>query len=118
MTGFDEAMFKRIYRSNTNFNQMKQNILELLRTNNELGRPVKIKISLRIDKPLKEVLNYPGFKEIVALTDSINTNYYYDSWSGRIKPSNLPKNMKIRPTSFHFMKKKILAQCFIQVLGF
>jgi radical SAM protein with 4Fe4S-binding SPASM domain len=115
MTGFDEAMFKRIYRSNTNFNQMKQNILELLRTNHELGKPVKISLSLRIDEPLNKVINYPGFKEIVALADSINSNYYYDSWGGRITPDNLPKNMKIRPTFFNFLNKK--NPCFMLYLG-
>lgn len=105
MTGFSAEMYRRIYRSER-YEQMKKNVLDLLRTNNELGKPVRISIGLRIDKPMKEVLNYPDFKEVIDLADSVEANYYYDSWSGRIKSEDLTGNMKIRPAIFHYMKKK------------
>lgn len=104
MTAFDAEMYRRIYRSKR-YEQMKQNVLDLLRANNELGRPVKISIGLRIDKPMEEVRNYYGFNEVVELADSVDANYYFDSWSGRIKQENLVGNMKIRPKVFHFMRK-------------
>lgn len=104
MTGFDAEMYRRIYRSGR-YEQMKQNALELLRTNSLMGRPVKIMIGLRIDRPLKDVLRYQGFNEVTELADSIEANYYYDSWSGRIRPEALSGTMQIRPAIFHFMKR-------------
>jgi len=104
-TGFDAEMYQRIYRSKL-YRRMKQNLLDLLRTNHELGRPVKILIGLRIDRPVEEVLNNPEFKEVIELTDSIDANAYFDSWSGRIKPEDLTGNMKLRPNALMFMKKR------------
>lgn len=106
MTGFNVEMYKRIYR-NDRYEQMKQNVLDLLRANDKLGRPVKITINLRIDKPMDEVLNYSGFDEVVKLAYSVDAPYYYDSWSGRIKSEDLTGNMKIRSTMFNFIKRKI-----------
>lgn len=105
MTCFDAQMYRRIFRSNR-YEQMKQNVLDLLRTNNELGRPVRISVGLRLDKPTEEVFNHPGFNEIIELADSVDANYYYDNWCGRIKSEDLSGNMKIRPRIFHFMKKR------------
>jgi len=42
---------------------MKENLLDLLRENRDRGKPVKIKIGLRIDKPIKRVLSTPDFAE-------------------------------------------------------
>lgn len=117
MTGFDAGMYRRIYRSKR-YEQMKQNVLDLLRANNELGRPVKISIGLRIDKPMEEVLNYPDFKEISDLADSVDANYYYDSWSGRIRKEDLTGKMRLRPLYYyHFIKKKVPCSMLYSGLG-
>ncbi len=103
---FDPDMYRTVFRNNM-YEQMKQNVLDLLRTNNELGRPVKILVALRINKPIDEVIDSGGFNEVVALADSVDANHYFDSWGGRIKTEDLTGNMKIRPlTMSHLMIKK------------
>lgn len=105
-TGFDVGMYQRIYR-NGHYEQMKGNLLTLLRTNHALEKPVKINIELRIDKPIRDVLNCSDFKEVMELADAVDANYYFDNWSGRIKTQDLPGNMKIRPNAFFPMKGRI-----------
>jgi radical SAM protein with 4Fe4S-binding SPASM domain len=105
-TVFEPDMYRTIFRNNM-YEQMKQNVLDLLRTNDELGRPVKISVGLRINKPIDEVLDSGGFNEVVTLADSVDANYYFDSWCGRIRPEDLTGNMKIRPLAMsHLMIKK------------
>ncbi len=106
MTGFIPEMYERIYR-NGNYDQMKANVLHLLRTNHELGKPVKIHIGLRIDQPLEKVLASPGFDEVMILADSVERNIFFDSWSGRIRNADLPGNMKIRPRLFGGPRRRI-----------
>ena len=102
-TGFDQAMHQRIYRSNY-YEKAKENILAILRENKALGRPVKIIICLRVDKPINYIFNLPGFEEVRKLTDSVSYNYYFDDWSGRIKAADLTGNMRLRPKSLLFFK--------------
>lgn len=104
MTGFDFQMHKRIYRSK-HFDQMKQNILALLRLNHALGKPVNIIVCLRIDKPVQDILNQPGFSEVSSLAESVSYNYYFDNWSGRIRKEDLTGNMKLRPQRLLFFKR-------------
>lgn len=103
-TGFSEEMYKRVFRSN-GYPRMKENLLTLLRMNHDLGKPVTIEVSLRIDLPSEEVLNYRGFAEVVELADKVDANMYFDSWNGRIRAESLPGNMKLRP-GFLFRKRR------------
>ena len=93
--GFDPDMFRRLYRSDR-YEQMKENVLSLLRANQQLGRPVKITIGLRIDQSMKKALSRPGFQEVIELADSIESNYYFDSWSGRVRQEDLPPGLRTR----------------------
>jgi radical SAM protein with 4Fe4S-binding SPASM domain len=86
---------------------MRDNVLELLRTNRRLGRPAEIHISLRIDRPYREVIAMPGFQEVLTLADSVEFNRYFDSWSGRIKQEDLTGTMKIRSKKLHVLKGRI-----------
>jgi len=104
-SGFDYEMHERIYRSNK-FSYMKDNLINILRSNDKLGRPVKISISLRIDKKLTEVLKDNDFREIQRLADSVVANYFFDDWGGRINSAELPQGMKIRPRIFQFLRKR------------
>ncbi|NUO08520.1 MAG: hypothetical protein HUU08_07555 [Candidatus Brocadia sp.] len=88
MTDFNAEMYKRIYRSDK-YEQMRQNVLDLLRINNEMEKPIKIYINLRIDKPIEKVLNYSGFNEVIELAEAVSANYHFDNWSGRIKSTDL-----------------------------
>ena len=94
-TGFDAEMYHRIYRS-TRYIQMRDNVLDLLRTNKRLGSPVKITISLRLDRPPAEVIAYPDFQEVKDLATAVDWNAYFDNWNGRIKQADLTGNMKLR----------------------
>ncbi|MFH0959946.1 MAG: radical SAM/SPASM domain-containing protein [Pseudomonadota bacterium] len=105
-TGFDVDMYQRIYR-NGHYEQMKENLLTLLRRNVALGRPVRVAIELRIDRPVEHIQNSSDFREVIKLADSVDANYYFDSWSGKIKPNDLTGNMKIRPNVYVLMKKRI-----------
>lgn len=104
-TAFDAETYSRVYRS-SHFEQMKANLLELLRTNHALGRPAKINVRLRLDRPPEEALTLPGFEEVKRLADSVDWNTTnFDSWSGRIKQQDLPGQMKLRrPTPLFLMK--------------
>lgn len=105
-TGFDAAMYQRIYR-NGKYEQMKENLLTLLRTNRALGRPVRIAIELRIDGPVENILNSSGFQEVIELADSVDSNYYFDNWCGKVKARDLTGNMKLRRNGFLAIKKRI-----------
>lgn len=95
-TGFDEEMYQRLFRS-PGFVSMRRNLLELVRCNEALGRPVEIRIALRIDRRPGAVLADSRFAEVVELADGVGANYYYDSWSGRIRGEELPGKMRLRP---------------------
>lgn len=105
-TGFDPEMYKRVFRSDQ-YNRMKDNLLLLLRTNRDLEKPVTITVSLRIDRPYEEVLRLPGFDEVRTLADLVETNTFYDNWSGRITKSLLTGNMKVRPNALFLLKGKV-----------
>jgi radical SAM protein with 4Fe4S-binding SPASM domain len=106
-TGFDPAMYQRVYRS-SHYEQMKQNVLDLLRCNHALGKPARITIALRIDRPPEEVLNVESFQEVKQLADRVDWAFQnFDSWSGRIKQSDLPEQMKLRRPAPAFIKKRI-----------
>jgi MoaA/NifB/PqqE/SkfB family radical SAM enzyme len=115
-TGFNEEMYKRIYRS-LNYKIMKKNIIDLLRANHQLGKPVRIAVGLRIDKSFQEVINYPDFQEVKELADEITPNYFYDSWDGRIQKKNLSGNMKIRPNIMNFFRRNTPCAMLYGALG-
>jgi hypothetical protein len=102
-TGFDAEMYKRLYRSNQS-ERMKNNLLDLLRTNRDLGRPVWVEVGLRIDRPARDVLSQPGFEEVLELAHLVSWNSRFDSWSGRIKAGDLSGNMRPRPDWYHLIE--------------
>jgi radical SAM protein with 4Fe4S-binding SPASM domain len=105
-TGFDLDVHEKIYRSNK-ANMMKYNLIDLLKTNNYLRKPCKITIALRTYQSMRKVISDPEFNEISELAHSVTYNYFYDDWSGRIKPETLPKGLNIRPGGMSPLKKMI-----------
>lgn len=95
-TAPEEEMYLRIYRSRQ-YRRMHANLLELLRFNDRLGRPLRINVSLRIDRPWAEVVRLEGMNEIRRLADSVQPNAYYDNWGGRIRQRDLSGTMRLRP---------------------
>ncbi len=96
-SGLDETMYRRIYRSQM-YQQMLANIKKFARINQAAGNPVDLRIDMRVDRPLREVLNYPDYLELATLigADRIGVKFRYDDWSGRITPDQLSGTMKIR----------------------
>ena len=96
-SGFDPVMYERVYRS-TRYAQMLANVKELGEVNNRLGRPLKLFVDMRVDRPLNEVLSYPDYQEVAAIVgvNNIGVKFRYDSWGGKVSQSELTGNMKLR----------------------
>lgn len=99
--GFDREMYKRVYRSGQ-YERVFNNIKELAELNNSAGRPIRIGISMRIDRPISEVAAMNDYKAVADLLgeENIFANAYFDDWSGRIKQDDLSGTMRLRSGSF------------------
>jgi radical SAM protein with 4Fe4S-binding SPASM domain len=104
-SGFDLELHEKIYRSKK-AERMKSNLIDLLKINKELDNPCEIKIGLRTNQDIKEVISNKEFGEIAKLSDGVDINYYFEDWSGAIKQSDLLNGMKIRPFSLLVLRRK------------
>jgi MoaA/NifB/PqqE/SkfB family radical SAM enzyme len=97
ISGFDEAMYRRVYRS-AMYKQVVRNIRTFATLNNEAGRPVDFTVDMRVDRPINEVTAYPDYLEIANLIgkERMGVKFRYDDWSGAITPDQLTGTMKIR----------------------
>lgn len=94
-TGFDEAMFRRIYRCQ-GYETMRENVIELLEKNSRLAFPREINIKLRSDIPVKKVRSLPEMGIITSLANDVRWMTTVDSWNGRIKQKMLPGILHIQ----------------------
>lgn len=95
MGGFDRESYKKLFRVDC-FDEVYKNTIRLCEINKSLGKPVKILISLRTYKSINQVIKEPAYKKIHQLVDVIDYQYNFDSWSGKIKQSDLFGFMKLR----------------------
>ena len=93
--GFDEAMYTRVYRSNS-YQKMKKNVTELVAQNARLKEPLHLTLALRPDRPLQEVLKDPDLQPILAYRPQIDFTWAFGTIGGKIKPEELPQAMKLR----------------------
>ena len=96
-SGFDKDMYERVYRSKM-YNKVYNNLIDLLKINNELGKPINVTIDLRSDLSIKDTFNLPDHKKLLNYTDN-NKFFYkfrYDNWAGKIKQTDLLGIMKLR----------------------
>ncbi len=93
--GFEEEMYKRVYRSNS-YERMRQNVLKLVELNFKREEPLNITIGLRSDRPLKELLKDKDFQPILAYNPQIDFTWSFTSANGRITQQMLPSTMKLR----------------------
>lgn len=104
MSGFDEQMYRRVYRSK-HYADVFKNILTFIEENQRCGNPVDFRIDMRVDRPLSEVYQSPDLLKVAGLIgiDRISVKFAYDSWAGKITKEQLSGNMKLRhPNSFRF----------------
>ena len=96
-SGFDQVMYKRVYRSNE-YNRMYNNLINLLKENTNSGNPIDILIHMRTDKSLNETCNFPDYKKLLQYSPAKKflCKLRYDDWAGKIKKSELSGSMKIR----------------------
>ena len=93
--GFDEASYRRIYRSSA-YRRMQQNVLDLVQQNRRLGRPVEITIAIRTDRSLAEVMRDVDFQPILAEGPALDFTWSFTTAGGRIKREMLLPSMRLR----------------------
>ncbi len=93
---WDKKSYEEIYR-NHYYNQMKQNVKDLLEANHSAGCPVGIKIAFRSNLSFKETLCLPDYQAIKHLPHQVDVNSHFDDWGGVITKEQLLPNMFIRP---------------------
>jgi len=102
-----------------------ENILDLLRTNVALGKPVNLEIQLRIDKPFSNFLDSDLYGEILKYLPAEKIYILDDAWEnskGLLNIENLPTGHKFRaphvtrdqPCSVMFRKLEVLMDGTIQ----
>jgi MoaA/NifB/PqqE/SkfB family radical SAM enzyme len=99
-SGFDEAMYRRVYRSQM-YKQMLDNVKRFAAANNDAGRPVDFQIDMRADRPAGEIYNFSDYQDVARLVgaEKIGVKFRYDNWAGFITPSQLSGNMLLRDQS-------------------
>ena len=95
---FEKDLYQKIYRTKQ-YDRMRNNVIELLKLNDELGNPVDITLAFRTNMSLKETLNLPDYQEMKKYKHKIDFNTDYDTWLGEIKKEDLLEGMQIRPLS-------------------
>ena len=98
--GFEEEMYRRVYRSSA-YSRMRQNVLDLLKTNAELGMPVKIVLALRPDRPIGKVLADKDFSEILKYRPLMAALRSYSDAGGLISADDIPKGIRLRVLRNH-----------------
>ena len=94
-SGFDRESYARIYRS-TAYERMRANVTRLVQENAACGRPVRISIGLRADRPLGRVMTDPDFQPILRHHPAIDFTWAFTSAGGRITRAGLPPGMMLR----------------------
>jgi len=107
-SGFDEASYRRVYRSSA-YQRFRRNVLALVERNRELPEPLTITIGLRTDRPLDEVMKDPDFQSILAYQPDIDFTWSFTSAGGRITREALPQGMRLRVVS---SRKQICVQLY------
>ena len=95
IAGFDEDMYRRVYRSKQ-YKRVLRNVLALLDANRHAGGPVNIVLAMRPDRPLTEVMRQPDLKKVMAFEPMLDFTWSFTTAGGRITRELLPKAMRIR----------------------
>ena len=95
ISGFDEEMYKRVYRSN-NYTTMRDNVLELLKKNSLRKRPKVINIWLRGDIEIHELLNSKEMKVVMELANEVTAMSEVDTWNGKISQDMLTGKLRVQ----------------------
>jgi len=107
---FTALSYKRLYRS-SQFERMRNNVMNLLTKNKLKGNPVHITISINSDMPRNEVLELADTRKLIELADDLAITEAYGDWLGSINNQMLHGTM-------HIEKPKALSRRPCRVLLF
>jgi radical SAM protein with 4Fe4S-binding SPASM domain len=94
LAGFDEAMYRRIYR-NSSYKKVLSNVTRLLEANSKRADPVPIFLCLRPDRPPKEVLGAPDLQPLMKYRPNFSFVTLFSRSGGKI--DKLPEGMALAP---------------------
>ena len=109
--GDEEKYFK--YYGSRKYKQMIENIKTITKMNNNLGKPVKIGLHLRVELPVTLWKDNKDYIEIKNLVGENNITFLdtYESWSGQIKESDIPIGTKMSDKNVN-LNVKTKSPCF------
>jgi len=93
-SGFNKEMYERVYR-HSGYENMKNNLVELLTTNAQREKRKVINIWLRGDIEFEEHDKFPEMQIAKEYATEIGTMTGVDSWNGEISQDMLTGNMQI-----------------------
>lgn len=88
--GFDRDSYVELYRTKK-YAKMRDNVLDLLRVNRELGSRVEVTIGFRTNRSLKQVLSDPDFQPVKEFAPKIEFTFAFGNWQGLIDVERLPQ---------------------------
>lgn len=94
LAGFDEEMYRRVYRSPA-YKKVRANVTKLLELNSRRAEPIPIVLCLRADRPCAHVLADPDFQPLLAHNPRIQFVEIF-SRSGGLN-TELPEGMALAP---------------------
>jgi radical SAM protein with 4Fe4S-binding SPASM domain len=94
MAGFDEAMYRRVYQSDS-YKKVLANVTELLAQNSKRSNPVPIFLCLRPDKPRAEVMADPDLQPLLRYSPKLEFAEVFSRSGGLMQ--DLPAGMRLAP---------------------
>jgi radical SAM protein with 4Fe4S-binding SPASM domain len=94
LAGFDEAMYRRVYRSNA-YPKVLKNIHELLAANSKRSERVPVFLCLRPDRPKEEELAAADLQPLLKYRPNISFVDLFSRSGGQI--NELPAGMELAP---------------------
>ncbi|MBU1147837.1 MAG: radical SAM protein [Candidatus Omnitrophica bacterium] len=92
----NKEMYKRMFGVDS-YDIVISNIEKLFKENNRLGKPVKIVITSRGEKPYRDIYGSSDYKRIVGLYGAnIEILEEYGNWTGVVTEKELPKGHSFR----------------------
>jgi len=107
----NKEQYKRLYGIDM-YDQVKSNIINIIKKNKELSYPVSINLALRIDKPYNKFFKSKTYKNIIRyiMPRNISILESWDDFRGIIKKSGLPKGQKFK--GLRYLNEKKNTPCY------
>lgn len=93
---WQENLYREIYGI-PDYRRMRDNVVELVKKNLELKKPVRLKLLFRSSLPMRQTLNLPDYQAIRGLGHEVEFNTDFDTWLGAITQKELLDGMHLRP---------------------